>query len=282
MIQKMRHLLSEGFSLEAIAKNCETTAKSVILCLLSDGLNPYQIAKQSGISTSSLILQIHTAIGAGSILRSDVYVSLKKKWLNPITERVAGLNTLPSKKSMPLFLKSLQMLLPAYDDNGVCDLDYDDVEFYFSFAGRSFLAVEIYEMLFEIEVNLHTKIRAILQKQYGHSEAGWWTQGVPETVRRSCADELEKNAKFVTEPKYNFTTLLNLKEIIEKRWAIFSHLLPSYAQKEKEKFSDEFDRLNGIRNKVMHPVRGAPPTEEEFIFVKQMQTKLDLSKWSKK
>jgi hypothetical protein len=84
MKQKMRHRLSEGFSLEAIAEEFETTTLSVILGLLSDGLSPSQIAKQSGIPTSSLIQQIHTAIGAGCLLRSEVYATLNKDWLKDI------------------------------------------------------------------------------------------------------------------------------------------------------------------------------------------------------
>lgn len=267
----MHHRLSEGFSLEAIAKEFETNTESVILGLLSDGLPPSQIAKRSGISTSLLIQQIHAAIGAGCLLRSEIYATLKKDWLSEIARWTQ------SCKFPPEFIH--EHLIAANDD---CNLNVDDVKFYLHFAGKSFLPVETYEMLFEIEVNLHTKIKELLQEHCGQLETGWWTQGVPRAVRAACAERREENNEFGKEAPYDYMMLIDLKEIFEKKWAVFEKRLPSGVAHEKLGFLKDLERLNRIRNIVMHPVKSSQLTEDDFNFVKEIWHKLKLKNWRKK
>jgi hypothetical protein len=64
--------------------------------------------------------------------------------------------------------------------------------------------------------------------------------------------------------------------------ALFKGRLPLTAnnkQPDIQTLFKELSRLGKIRNKVMHPIGTVPPTEEEFFFVKEMQTKLDIIKW---
>jgi len=74
----------------------------------------------------------------------------------------------------------------------------------------------------------------------------------------------------------------DLGKIIESEWALFAERLPESVAKKKREFGENLTTLNGIRNKVMHPVRSAPPSEEDLKFVKRMQETLHLSKWRKR
>jgi hypothetical protein len=271
MSPTIRHRLSEGFALEAIAIEFQITTDSVILGLLSDGLSPSQIAKKSGISTSLLIQQICMAIGAGRLLRSEIYATLKKDWLSDIA-------IWPQSRAFtPEFLH--ENLVAGNVD---CDLDVDDVKFYSLFVGKSFLPVETYEMLFEIEVNLHTKIKELLQEHYGRSETGWWTKGIPEKVRAACAKRREENNEFAKEAPYDYMMLMDLREIFEKSWPAFVKRLPSIIAHKKPGFLEDLKSLNRIRNIVMHPVKSSQLTEDDFNFVKEMWLKLNLKNWRKK
>lgn len=271
MSPTIRHRLSEGFALEAIAKEFQITTDSVILGLLSDGLSPSQIAKKSGISTSLLIQQICMAVGAGRLRRSDIYATLKKNWLSDIA-------LWPQSRAFtPEFLH--ENLVAGNDD---CDLDVDDVKFYSLFVGKSFLPVETYEMLFEIEVNLHTKIKVLLQEHYGRSETDWWTKGVPKNVRADCAERREENNEFAEEAPYDYMMLIDLKVILDKRWEVFEKRLPPSVARKKPDLITDLDNLNRIRNIVMHPVKSSQLTEADFNFVKEMWLKLNLKNWRKK
>jgi hypothetical protein len=271
MSPTIRHRLSEGFALEAIAKEFQITTDSVILGLLSDGLSPSQIAKKSGISTSLLIQQICMAIGAGRLLRSEIYVTLKKDWLSDIARWPQ------SRAFTPEFIHE-----NVVGGNDGCDLDIDDVKFYLLFVGKSFLPVETYEMLFEIEVNLHEKIKELLQEHHGRLESGWWTKGIPKNIRSACQKRREDNDEFVKETPYDYMMLIELKEIFEKQWPVFQKRLPSSIAHEKPAFLKDLESLNRIRNIVMHPVKSSLLTENDFNFVKEMWLKLNLKNWRKK
>ena len=268
MSPTIRHRLSEGFALEAIAKEFQITTDSVILGLLSDGLSPSQIARQSGISTTLLIQQICMAIGAGRVLRSEIYATLNKNWLRDIA---------PWSRLDPKFVHGN---LVAGDDD--CDLDIDDVKFYSLFVGKSFLPVETYEMLFEIEVNLHTKIKELLQEHYGQSETSWWTKGIPKNVRVACQKRREDNSEFSKEAPYDYMMLIDLKETFDKQWPVFQKRLPPKVAHEQPNFLADLENLNRIRNIVMHPVKSSQLTEDDFCFVKEMWLKLNLKNWRKK
>jgi hypothetical protein len=53
----------------------------------------------------------------------------------------------------------------------------------------------------------------------------------------------------------------------DERWELLSAGLSASARADKRQFLSGLDRLNRIRNCVMHPVRGTPPTGEDFAFL---------------
>jgi hypothetical protein len=51
---------------------------------------------------------------------------------------------------------------------------------------------------------------------------------------------------------------------------------------EKKKVLSGLVRLNSIRNRVMHPVRHAAPTLEDFEFIQNFVQRLNVDSWAAK
>lgn len=136
---------------------------------------------------------------------------------------------------------------------------------------------DMYLDLRRLEINLHRQIQQSLVVRYGDDEKGWWRQGVPETVRLKCQERREKDPE---EPctAYGYTDLLDLGKIIENQWSLFKDQLPPSYAGNRRTLLDHLARLNRIRNKVMHPVRGVVPCEDDFDFVRGCLRDLRLTK----
>lgn len=55
---------------------------------------------------------------------------------------------------------------------------------------------------------------------------------------------------------------------------IFCQLLPKRLAGDKSKFLSELVRLNAVRNRIMHPVRGYRPKKHDFDFVKDFAARM--------
>jgi tetratricopeptide (TPR) repeat protein len=130
--------------------------------------------------------------------------------------------------------------------------------------------VEAYEQVTWVEERLHMFIGQRLRQAFGEEETGWWRQGVPEGIRKKCAERLEEDPN--RRPRYNYTDLLDLKEIMDRNWRLFENdFRKVWGQvKTKKEFLEGLVHLNEIRKTVMHPVRGSV-TEEDLSFVRQMR-----------
>jgi len=128
---------------------------------------------------------------------------------------------------------------------------------------------DMYEDLRCIEIALHQKIQITLVDRYGDSEVGWWRKGIPESVRVKCQERREKDQDDPCEP-FCYSDLLDLDTIFQKRWSLLKDLIRDYSA-DRKKLSKDLRRLNRIRNKIMHPVRGQVPDEEDFDFVHEFR-----------
>jgi hypothetical protein len=123
----------------------------------------------------------------------------------------------------------------------------------------------------DIEVRLHRFIKRVFISEFG--EEDWWRGGVPDHIRAECAALREKDPEPAPEP-YNYTHLIALREILDRKWSILSKYLPAEVAQNKKDFLERLVQLNRIRNNVMHPVRGGMLTEEEFEFVYTLDSDL--------
>lgn len=134
---------------------------------------------------------------------------------------------------------------------------------------RGSLRRDLYVGIADLEVFLHTRIREILIAEFGPAEHEWWRLGVPEQVRISCATSREADP-YPPGESYSYTTFINLSKIIEKNWQIFHFRLPAEIASNKKALFEQFNRLNAIRNAVMHPVKGEQLSENDFIFAQEV------------
>jgi hypothetical protein len=104
-------------------------------------------------------------------------------------------------------------------------------------------------------------------------EEQWWRSGVPDSIRAECAALLEKDPEPAEEP-YCYTHMINMREILDKRWPILSKYMPKDLLNKKKDILERLLRLNRIRNSVMHPVRNSLLGEEEFEFVRALDREL--------
>jgi hypothetical protein len=164
-------------------------------------------------------------------------------------------------------------------------------DIYFSFtpeqraANRGYLELyadarhalgDMYEDVRRIELKLHTIIGSTLVSEFGDGELGWWRQGVPQPIRVKCQTRREEDPD---EPcdAYCYTDLFDLLKILESNWSLFAAYMAAPYLADRRRLRDDFQRLNGIRNKIMHPIRGMIPCEDDFYFVRQVERDLGLS-----
>ena len=256
-----------------------------ILNLVSEGLRPSKIAQACGTSVALVTQQITKAIQERRVPRSQVLATLDTPltpWLGKMW-RDDILLWVPAWKKRPHIVSPEFIHTNLKAQNGDdFDLAPEEVKLYLLCFERAFKDGEMYEALCEIERTLHKKISMILIEKYGPKETGWWRQGVPKKVRVCTTQKREEDTEFADDPPYSYTTLIDLKVIIEDNQPLFEPRLPLLANDKKAKLPvilKDLTRLNTIRNKVMHPVRAAPPTEEEFFFVTEMQARFELTKW---
>jgi hypothetical protein len=201
--------------------------------LLRQGFDPVAIQHRMRITLPSVLGYLDRKVGSGELRRSDIYFSMPAK----------------IRKDPPT--ADYRTILHRYKNGAAA---YGDM----------------YEDVRAIELGLHAKIRDLLVEALGPAENEWWRQGVPEKVRAKCAERRELDTDAYVEP-YGYTDLLDLSKILDFSWKHFCDTLPKRLRSNKGQFLAGFRRLNSIRNRVMHPVRGAPPDESDFEFVRDLK-----------
>ena len=228
--------------------------------LLKQGRSPCEISREMAISIDSVTQYLCTRVGEGAIRRSHVVFSIPKDDRLAIEQAIGKVGLTESSILRWLrrngFTQAISNL-PAY-------LVFRDVHPHRVARG------DMYEDLTGLEILLHQYVREWLIAQYGEGEL-WWRQGVPLNIRKDCQSMREADIEPSGHP-YSYTTFVHLKEIFEKQWAVLAEGLSPKARSDRKAFLSGLDRLNRIRNRVMHPVRDMPPTEEDFEFLHNYQS----------
>lgn len=135
---------------------------------------------------------------------------------------------------------------------------------------------EHYLQIRELERYLHQTVRESLESTYGANEDGWWRKGIKRETREACLSRRERDAEGTRYEPFAYTTLGELKGIIQSgqskklEFAFFNGLSGA----ERQEFLDNFERLNAIRNSVMHPVRVDVPSDEQFRFIQDLHDQI--------
>jgi hypothetical protein len=227
--------------------------------LLRQGLPPSEIARQVGTSPALIMRYLCLKIGEGELRRSDIAFSLPREVRAAIEQAIEQTGS-----------TSVGAVVRQLKSQGV-DADRSDVGVYIHYRRARVVLGDMYELVRSVEVRLHNFIKQAFIAEFGEEQ--WWRGGVPDNIRAECAALLEKDPEPSEEP-YRYTHLINLREILDKRWPVLGKYLPKSLLNQKKDVLERLLRLNRIRNAVMHPVRNTVISEDDFEFVRDFERQL--------
>lgn len=227
--------------------------------LLNEGLPPSEIAARLNTGGADVMRHLCLKIGEGDLRRSDIVFSIDGQLRHTIEEIITAKNA-----------TSMRVVARELERRGI-RANRLDVRVYLKYRRARVVLGDLYELVRNIEVRLHRFIREAFIEEYG--EENWWRGGVPDRIRADCAATRERDPE-PAKDAYGYTTLLNLREILDKQWGVLSMHLPKNLQADKKAFLDQLKRLNGIRNAVMHPVRNDNFSDDDFEFVRSLEKQI--------
>jgi hypothetical protein len=222
---------------------------------LLQGWSPSRIASQLGVSVETVVQWLSIAVGRNEILGSEVLLSIPvsvREAYNRAFESVNALTTEPTKAASKV-RGWLRRNSPETSDS--------EIAAFLIFRGR--LQGDTYHLIASLETLLHTLIEAGLKRKFGDSELGWWREGVSEKIRKECQAKRESDMLPAEHP-YQYTDLVDLREILDKKWGILSERFQPNVQRNKKRLIDGILNVNRIRNRVMHSSQRRPATEKDF------------------
>jgi len=220
--------------------------------LLREGLCPSQIAKRQRVSFSTIKKYLFQAIGEGRLKHSDVYLSVPESTRNSF-EQIWAEEECTGRVPWPK--------LPDYKDAKL------EFELLSQIRKSSALVGDLYQFIAESEIRLHRLVEERLRREFGGGDA-WWIHGVTQAIRIKCVTRREEEKR--SNREFCYTTLIDLKEIIDKQWKLFETELPPCWSSRKADFRSDMDRLNRIRNAVMHPVKDSDWTNDDLQFIRRI------------
>jgi hypothetical protein len=227
--------------------------------LLRQGLPPSEIARQMHTSPAMVMQYLCVKIGEGDLRRSDIAFSLGREVRSAIEQAIEKTG------STSPFAISRELKAQGIQANRI------DIGVYVHYRRARVVLGDMYELVRTVEVRLHNFIKQAFIAEFGEDQ--WWRGGVPDNIRAECAALLEKDPEPAEEP-YRYTHLINLREILDKRWPVLSQYMPKPLLNAKKGLLERLLRLNRIRNGVMHPVRNTIISEDDFEFVRDLESDL--------
>jgi len=262
------------------------SARGETLNMLKNGKSPGEISRERSVSLETTLGYLNEMVGEGALRRSDIFFSIPKKKRELIRSKLAdqctwskrcksinsikGLVKIHHKTSARDIKDQLECDGSQIDDN----LLLDDICIVLLYGDAESALGDMYEDLSAVEVGLHKMISCGLEIEYGPND--WWRNGVPRHIRETCGGRRESEDSNPAPHAYHYTDLIDLKEILDRQWNVLNKQFPKSATENKRALLLDFVQLNEIRRKVMHPVRGQAPTEEDFDFLRNLKSRLGI------
>lgn len=109
------------------------------------------------------------------------------------------------------------------------------------------------DMIEDIELQLFDWVIEILELNFGEK---WWTQGVKNPIRVKCATTQEHEGEDNNIPKWGYLTLIDIKEIIEGNWNLFSSVMEEVSNFQgKARATSWITDINEKRKLWAHPLK---------------------------
>lgn len=227
--------------------------KQLTLQLARAGKPPSEIADRLGVPFATIMAHLYGLIGEGALKRSDIVFSFDQDTRDAIELAIEEQDTADSR--------ALRKALVRQD----VPVRREDLAVYLTLRDARVALGDMYEMVRDVELALHDRIREAFVREYGEEQ--WWREGVPANVRAECAALYEQDPEPAPEA-FSYTSLIHLREILDKRWDVLADAFPPALRADRKKLMADLVTINRIRNAVMHPVRRAAFTDREFLFVR--------------
>jgi hypothetical protein len=221
------------------------------------GRSPLQTADAMGISLGSVRQYLCLGIGEGALRASDIAFSIDER---TSIEAALGQSDHSSastgKRERSRIIGHVRKLISTQGRT----IDRELIELYLMVRDPR---PDLYALICEAEIALHRFVRRTLEQAY---QSRWWQDGIPLRIRQTCQSRREED--HTPLDAYHYTTFVDLKEIIDKKWTTFAAVLPKSLSKNKAELLDSFQTMNEIRNRVMHPVKMVPEYEQDYLFAR--------------
>jgi DNA-binding Lrp family transcriptional regulator len=227
--------------------------KQQTLRLACEGLPPSAIADRMNVPFATVMSHLYGLVGEGALKRSDIVFSFDQETRDAIETVIETHGTTDSR-----------VLRKALARQSV-QIRREDLAVYLTLRDARVALGDMYEMVRDLELALHDRIRDAFVRKFG--EEHWWRKGIPAKVRAECAALYEHDPDPAPDP-FAYTSLIHLREILDKRWDVLAAAFPKSMQSDRKQLMADLVTLNRIRNAVMHPVRRAVFTDREFLFVR--------------
>lgn len=246
----------------------KVTEKQKVLSLFRQGNSPKQIAEKiSRISFKRVLDYLYIHAGEGNIRRSDIQFSINHN----IRETIEKFDNTENEEEQTNILAEIADLFHIHGDK---------ISLYLKLREARVAHGDLYELISDIELLLHRAIKNVLIKEYGEKE--WWRKGVPKSVRTKCATRFEEDDDDPAKEPFCYTNLIDLKTIFEERWKEFERILPKDIIGDRKRFLSNLVKINHIRNRVMHPIKGHDFTPKDFDFIYEFDASIKKGKWQDK
>lgn len=227
--------------------------------LLRKGDSPSQVAFRMGVTVSTVLGYLYRQAGEGKIQRSDIILSIPRQTRLAVEE---ALNRVRPPHRPYKITRWLKKRHPT--------VNRDDVQIYLNLMGSGVQFGDLYESIREIEMLLHSITKKTLIGKYGDA---WWRKAVPQKIRVECVQRREMDDLPADDP-FSYTNFIDMKKILSENWTELAEKLPEEVVRDRKEFLSKLDKLNGIRNAVMHPIKELPVSDEMFEFVRHPQRQL--------
>lgn len=237
----------------------EISRKDRVAELVKSGYTPSAAARVLEVPRSQVMQYLALLVGEGTLHRSHILLAM------PQPAR-AAVDRCFEELGEPSAREILEANAAAPEP-----LETEDLVTYVEL--RDAVAADVYELIRRIELTLHGHIKRTLIREFGTDNEAWWREGIPANIRATCAATRETDTEPAAE-SFNYTTFIHLKEIFENQWNLLSGILPQELQQNRKMFRADMDRLNRIRNSVMHPVRMSRLEDDDYQFLEKLAATL--------
>jgi len=244
------------------------TRREEVISLFKKGYSPKEIAQKiDRIRFERVMDFLYMEVGNGNLKKSDIWFSINHN-MREMIEKCRSDDEVSIEEGFSEFFQ-------IYESNK------EEFKLYIKLEKARAAHGDMYELISEIELLLHRAIKNILIKTYGIAETEWWEKGIPLNIRQQCFGHRNNDDEPSKDP-YCYITFINLKDIFDKQWIIFTDLLPDDLSIDRKGFLRNLIKINNIRNLVMHPSKGYDFKPKDFDFIYEFHATINKNKWPDK